>query len=117
MTPPPAGATVTSLDYFEWQAQHEPDVLLARVTGELKGADLANAAMAAGEGISDSARVVPVLLPLLAHERGFVREATAYGLQPHLDYPGVLSALTAARDAEQWASVRAGFDEVLDSVS
>lgn len=114
-TGPPPGASSTSVAFFEWQARFMPVILLARIEDTpLEPADLAHAAAAleGAEVASDFA--ARILLPLLRHERGFVREGAAWGLRGHLDHPGVRDAIQAARAAEPYESVRAAFDEVLD---
>jgi HEAT repeat protein len=73
-------------DVFQDLAERHPKVLVALLkAGILEVADLTFAAEIAGNEISDSALIRPVLLKLLEHPSAVVREGTLYGLANHLD--------------------------------
>lgn len=65
-------------------ARTDPARLLAWIaSGTLRDTALTFAAEHAGE-IADADAVIPALLPLLAHEKSYVREGAVYGLWRHI---------------------------------
>ena len=76
---------------FEEMSYKHPDEMLALMP-QLPECDLTFAAEFAGKNII-AAKSVPVLLELLKHESGIVREGALLGLQHHLNYPGVYEAI------------------------
>ena len=77
---------------FEEMSYKHPDEMLALMP-QLPECDLTFAAEFAGKNIVAS-KSVPVLLELLKHESGIVREGALLGLQSHVrSYPGIYEAI------------------------
>jgi hypothetical protein len=64
--------------------------------------------------VSNSNLVVPCLLKLLNHSESLVREGAVYGLEGHLEYPGVIESLVKISTEDPREGVRLAASEALD---
>ncbi len=94
----------------------DPDMLLDIIRlREIRPTLLAYAAETVGE-LVDSEKVASVLVPLLEHEKPYVREGAIYGLGKHLGFSDVRSRIFALSDEklEPSLGVREAVLEVLE---
>ena len=65
-------------------------------------------------GAAPASVALPALLPLLRHDRPYVREGAIYGLASHRAEPGVTDALREVADGDASEAIRQIAAEALD---